>query len=172
MKLFVGLVMCSALSTFVPLAASADRVSLHSEGGGALLTIQGQTKGLANELFNLLDKAGIQQRHAPEKTDLIGKNLTASAYGFVGGNYTIAIQVDESSSITLGPDDGRDDRVTITLTGDTAQELFDYLLKADLPENPSRYCVRLVGEHLSCAYFSARKYECTFEAVEHPSWWD
>lgn len=170
MKNFVGVFVLSCLMVS---GAFGDNVSLRQVRGGRLLTVQGQAGGVANEIFGILEHAGLQPHCMPERTDLLGKYLASSRYGLAGESFTAAVLIDSRSSVVVNAADPSTNRAEIVLTGDAAQELYEDMEQADLPKKSGAAGNVVVGKDVRCSvlYDGSASYSCSLLAHEHPIWW-
>lgn len=120
-KMMFAVLMVSAFAT----AAFADNVSVTKTENGKTVTLNGGAGGVSQEIFTIMDKAGVQAHQYVEGKVLDGKNITSSVFFLNGSRSNVTFTVDSASSEEL-TSNGK----TLTLSGDVAEELLNDMAKS------------------------------------------
>ncbi len=142
----------AVLSIFAALAAHADTATVSKSGSNQIITISGKSQskaGIAEEIYQTLSKGGASLNRGIEHSQLTGKNIKASVAYLNGAYYNVSMTVEkDSSSAKFTRKSGK--IVSIFLVGETAENLFDYATKADLPVIRRMGASTVEGKNFTC----------------------
>ena len=155
--IMMGLMVCLTANF-----ASADQVVVNQGREGRTVSINGGANGVTQEIYDIMDKAGVQATHEVDGTFLQGKNATASVFYLNGARYSLSLTIDSSSNVTVNPNDVLGGK-SVLLTGAVAQELLNDMEKAGVPHRPMMDAAIYTGTNITCEGFflAGGRYSCT-----------
>jgi hypothetical protein len=153
----VGLMAC-VLGSF----ASADTFTVNHGENGQTVSLNGGVNGVAQEVFTIMDKAGVQATQYIEGKNLTGKNMTAYVAFLNGARYGATLTIDSASSLQISTDDLVGGKF-LRINGDIAEELFGYMEKSGAVEHRGVDSAYLSGKDVNCSviYSGGGRYSCS-----------
>ncbi len=141
----------AALSVFAVATAHADMATISKVGANQVVSISGGSRDargiVAEEIYTTLSKGGAPMNR--RNGQLAGKTITATAMYLNGVHYRAAMQIEKgSSSVKATSKDGK--IVSLSIVGETAENLFDFASKADLPVILRMGATTIKGKYFSC----------------------
>lgn len=148
---------------FFAVRAMGDQITINSDGSDQVVKLNGVWGGAAEEIYTILDLAGVPVTSRTEGNDIHGTNLTASVQRFTPFAYfATTFQIGADSAVQVTAHDPNSAASQIVVSGDAAQELYGDMQKAGVVHHAGVDTSEYVGTNLSCsAMFSGHHYSCT-----------